>query len=167
MNVCLTREVNASFQEFPPGELLLKEEMVLTVDGVPRNRQRFSLRGIWVLAERTVHYVLGHLWIEWAAFFVVSICYASFVRLALPARITLPNGCVNPFEDDFCGPKSEAQLETELLFRHNFIYNYFYSSIFILFTFFYSIFTFFNEYTFFENEHRNGIKKEFFLKTSS
>ncbi len=121
------------------------------------NRVRFSFRSVWILSTRYCAYLSGHLWKEWLIFLVMYLIYGLNLSLFFNPAIAQPSGCIN-IEKDFnntCHWSPELQQNEKLMYE-NFIYNFFFTNLFIIFVMLQTPMNLYAELPLFLNEHRNG-----------
>nr|XP_046912722.1 LOW QUALITY PROTEIN: uncharacterized ABC transporter ATP-binding protein/permease YOL075C-like [Dermatophagoides farinae] len=138
-------------------EIQIPKQLQLIIDGIQRNRERFSLKSSWILLQRYIHNPLFKWTIIMSIFPIILIV---LLRQFYPDRIARQNGCFNFIEEDFnntiCDdePNGWKTMNKDLLDNTRFtIYMTF---IFLTWILIPASILFTREMILFHNEHRNG-----------
>ncbi|XP_046913707.2 uncharacterized protein LOC124494563 [Dermatophagoides farinae] len=137
--------------------LILLNETVPVLDGIPTNRNRFSLKSVWVLILRYAFYVRGYLWQILCIMYCLYIGFGFAMNIVFDHNMIYYDGCVDLL-DDFNNTCNQTQDKDDEDFdlKASFIYAAFVNSLlFFLFLLQASI-MFSKEIIFFRNEHQNG-----------
>ncbi|KAH7637213.1 uncharacterized protein LOC124495078 isoform X3 [Dermatophagoides farinae] len=137
--------------------LILLNETVPVLDGIPTNRNRFSLKSVWVLILRYAFYVRGYLWQLLCIMYCLYLGFGSALNIVFDHNMIYYDGCVDLL-DDFNNTCNQTQDKDDEDFdlKASFIYAAFTNNmLFFLFLLQASI-MFSKEIIFFRNEHQNG-----------
>ena len=148
---------NDKFISNPENDIELNEQTQPVPDGILRNRPRFSIHSTYILTLRFFAYIRGYLWIELLCVYIGYLVYGSIVTFLFDHKMVHMTGCIK-LEDDFnntCA-KTAQEVEDEFLLGDNLKFNHFFTNIYLFILTLSSSLSFFREYTYFENEHRNG-----------
>lgn len=146
---------NDNHMQVKTSELLDDTQLVL--DGVQKNRHRFSIRSSYILILRYLAYFIGHQWME-SIFFAFNFFFYGFaLRFFYERKMIYISGCLNIQEDDTSACRRTPENVEELYqLLNNFKFNFFYANFFLFFIVFQCSMSFLKELKFFKNEHRNG-----------
>lgn len=153
VNEARRKAENADEEEVPGGKHLQR-----AVDGIPRNRARFSARSVLALAARYFAYIRGHLWKLYFLVAVTYLSYGSVLSLVFPsADIATVSGCYDPEEDfnNTCA-KSEEDINKDLMLEDNLRYTFLAQLVYLLLVAFCAAISFNGIFKYFVLEHRNG-----------
>ncbi|OTF73500.1 hypothetical protein BLA29_005304, partial [Euroglyphus maynei] len=140
-------------------DLIVSEETTPVMDGIPTNRNRFSMKSAWVLMKRYTLYVRGYLWPILGLMYGLYLCFGLTLNILFDHNMIFTDGCVN-LEDEFNSTCNQTQDKEDEDFHleASFIYVCFGYGMFLFLVLVQSAIMFSKEIVFFCNEHRNGKK---------
>ncbi|KAH7643971.1 abc transporter-like protein 17 [Dermatophagoides farinae] len=141
-------------------EIILKEnpneDTIFVMDGIPTNRNYFSLRHSFILICRYLNYFKGYQWIPFTILSILLIYQAKNLGSMFNAKIAQSSGCVD-WDDDYNNTCTNEERNKELLdLKLNFVRNYAILFSVTLLLLIQTSFFFYYDIRFFWNEHRNG-----------
>lgn len=119
---CLMNVAQDKFRQHLIESGRLEEETQATHDGVQRNRRRFSLYDVAILARRYVVFSVQHLWMIIVALISFEMAYGVVTKMLFDTEtIKHPSGCISLDEDDFNGTctKTQTQITDENNLKRN------------------------------------------------
>ncbi|KAH9412903.1 ABC protein, sub ABCG [Dermatophagoides pteronyssinus] len=132
-------------------------DTVFVIDGIPTNRNRFSLQSCWIWILRYIMFVRGYQWIPMAVFSYLSIYLAILLLFMFDSKMVNSDGCFNPQEDlnITCNRTKEDDdkiFDLEMSFRYIIVCPNTLIAIYMVQT----SYLFSNDIRYFWNEFRNG-----------
>ncbi|KAH7644308.1 abc transporter-like protein 17 [Dermatophagoides farinae] len=135
----------------------MANDTVNVIDGIPTQRNRFTLKSCWILILRYITFVRGYQWIFFAVFSYLCIFQGLLFIFMFDRQMIYTDGCFNP-EDDLnttCNRTQEDDDEVfnlEISFRYIIAFANICISIFLI----QASFLFSKDIIYFWNEFRNG-----------
>ncbi|XP_075680900.1 uncharacterized protein LOC113790209 [Dermatophagoides pteronyssinus] len=138
-------------------DLIVSEETTPVMDGIPTNRNRFSMKSVRVLMMRYTFYVLGYLWPILCLMYGLYLCFGLTLNILFDHNMIFTDGCVD-LQDEFNSTCNQTQDKEDEDFHldASFIYVCFGYGMFLFLVLVQSAIMFSKEMVFFRNEHRNG-----------
>nr|XP_046914359.1 ABC transporter G family member 30-like [Dermatophagoides farinae] len=137
--------------------LILLNETVPVLDGIPTNQNRFSLKSVWVLILRYAFYVRGYLWQILVLMYCLYISFGISIYYIFDTNMIFRDGCVN-MEDELNNTCNQTQEKEDEDFdlQASFIYICFGQSMMFFIVLLQTSIMFSKEIVYFRNEHQNG-----------
>lgn len=149
----------ASKQKLANFKNQLFSDTFLAPDGIALNRNRFSLHSIFILSQRYLSFIRGHLWLPQLIYIVNYLLFSFFLNRIFDPAIADHSGCIsydaNLNSTCFSSSPSETALEFKMI-TNNYRYSFYMTSICMFNLILNSALLFAHELELLKNEHRNG-----------
>ena len=130
-----------------------------------QSQTTFNAKSSYILALRYFALFRCHLWKEWFLFYVVLVSFSFSLEIFWGPEIALTSGCLkleSAYLNGSCS-QTDERVKQEKALDDTLKYNFFMNNIFLLLILLQSSLMFFKEIKYFQNEHKNGEFRVFYI----